>query len=669
MSATPTARERIASHREAAAFDRDDVRIATRPVGVLEPFNHAGVLSPADVHTAATLCRITGDERPEVLLAAALAVRAPQHGHVCVDLTRVARTITGVDQAPLTADDLNWPDPARWRALLESSPLVTVRPTGTPKEIDPAADRPLSLVASRLYLDRYWRYERRVAQVLRRRADRTRTGVDLAALRTTLDRLLPPGDERPDRQRLAVATAALRSLTVIAGGPGTGKTHTVARLLALLHELAQDRPPNVALATPTGKAADRLTTALQEAAATLDTHAAVRDRLRKLEATTLHRLLGWHPGSHTRFWHDRERRLPHDIVVIDETSMVSLSLMAKLLIALRPTSQLVLVGDPDQLESVEAGAVLGDIVGPAADELRMSEPARDDLAEATGEPLEHVTPARAEGIDDVIVVLGRVRRFRVDSGIARLASAIHIGDADAVLSVLRASDHDVSWISVSDDARRQPALAPVRELVVAVNREVVRAASAGDAMAALRALDRLRILCAHRHGRGGLHAWVAQVERWLTDDLDGFDAIERCYVGRPVLVTQNDPGLRLYNGDIGVVVLQGDSLQVAFRGAQGVRTYGPSRLEHIETVHAMTIHKSQGSQFGHVVVVLPDETSPILTRELLYTAVTRAKERVTVIGSEEIIRNAIRTRIARASGLQQTLWGETAASPEAATSR
>lgn len=665
MTATHTVGRSEAPGGQNPPLDRDDVRVATRPVAVLEPFNLAGVLSPADVHTAATLCGLTGDERPEVLLAAALAVRAPQYGHVCVDLTRVAQTVTGVDDAPVALDDLDWPDPPVWRMLLESSPLVTVRPTGTPKEIDPAADRPLSLVADRLYLDRYWRYERRVAEVLRRRASRTQEGVDLAALRAALDRLLPPGDERPDRQRLAVATGALRSLAVIAGGPGTGKTHTVARLLALLHELAEDHRPHVALAAPTGKAANHLTAALGEAAETLDIEEAVRNRLRRLEATTLHRLLGWHPGSHTRFWHDRNRRLPHGIVIVDETSMVSLSLMAKLLVALRPTSQLVLVGDPNQLESVEAGAVLGDIVGPGGDWPRMSEATRTVLAEATGEPLDDVAPSRTGGMGDAIVVLGTMHRFRAGSSIARLASAIHAGQPDAAVNALHSGAPDVRWIPTPGDASRAPTLASVRDLVVAANREVLQAAAAGDAKAALQALDRLRILCAHRRGPVGVSAWVAQVERWLTADLAGFDPTGRWYVGRPVLVTQNDQRLGLYNGDIGVTVRHGEAVQVAFRGAQGVRTYGPSRLEHIETVHAMTIHKSQGSQFDHAVVVLPDETSPILTRELLYTAVTRAKERLTVVGTEASLRHGIQRRIARASGLQQTLWGETTGSFEA----
>jgi exodeoxyribonuclease V alpha subunit len=642
----------------AAPADPHDPRRATDGPPVLEPFNRAGVLGPADVHTAATLCRLVGDDRPEVLLAAALAVRAPQYGHVCVELSTVAQTVTGAEDAPVGLDELAWFDPSAWAQVLADSPLVSVRPPGTTIP-DPRTDRPLSLVGDRLYLDRYWRYERRVAEVLRKRAERVSGDVDTAAVRAAIERLLPAGDERPDRQRLAVATGVLRDLTVIAGGPGTGKTHTVARLLALLHELSPQRWPRVAVAAPTGKAADRLTAAMRRAADAVDTSDAVRDRLRSLEASTLHRLLGWRPGSQTRFRHDRHRTLPHEVVVVDETSMVDLPLMAKLLVALRPDTKLVLVGDPDQLASVEAGAVLADIVGPTDEALRMSDATRDLLVAATGEPLDAVAPARADGIDDAIVVLGTVRRYRPDSGIARLATAVHAGDGDAAVEALRGGHDDLRWIETTGEDATGPA--PVRDRVVGAFRDVFTAARAGDADGALKALDEVRVLCAHRHGPVGVTGWVPRIERWLAEDVAGFDPTGRWYVGQPVMITRNDRRLRVYNGDVGVVVRAGDGVQVVFRGADGARSFGPSRLEDVETVHAMTIHKSQGSQFTDVVVVLPDESSQILTRELLYTAVTRAEEAVTVVGTEAAVRAAISRRVARASGLRETLWGSAAA--------
>ena len=652
----------LTSAAEDEVADRDDVRLATDPPEVLRPYNLAGVLAAADVHGAVTLCRLAGEKREDALLAAALAIRAPQHGHVCVELSTVADQVTAVEDAPVALDELGWPEPDAWQALLASSPLVSVRPPGTTIP-DPATDRPLSLVGDRLYLDRYWRYERRVAEVLRKRAERTVEGVDAAALRSTIERLLPNEEgEHPDRQRIAVATGVLRALTVIAGGPGTGKTYTVARLLAVLHELHPGGRPRVALAAPTGKAADRLTAALRDAAKTVDTSAAVRARLRALEGSTLHRLLGWQPGVHTRFKHDQHHRLPHDVVIVDESSMVDLPMMAKLLVALRPDTQLVIVGDPDQLASVEAGAVLADIVGPTGDQLRKSEPTRATLEAATGEVLDggSVAPARDDGIDDAVVVLGTVRRYAADSGIAHLAAAVHAGDAGEAIRVLGAGHSDVEWLDVTAEADDRDALHPVRDRVSGVFADVLAAARDGDGASALDALDRVRVLCAHRRGLVGVAGWVPQIERWLTAERGGPDITERWYVGRPVLVTRNEPRLHLFNGDVGVVVRGETGPVVAFRGAAGVRTFGPSRLEDIETVHAMTIHKSQGSQFAHVVVVLPDETSPILSRELLYTAITRAERGVTVVGTEASIRHAIERRVSRVSGLRETLWGEEA---------
>jgi exodeoxyribonuclease V alpha subunit len=703
VSVAPTVPTAVAG--DAVPWDDGDARIVVAPPGPLRVWNQAGIIGPAEVHGARILSDLVDDGRPDVLLAAALALRAPQHGHVCVELGTVAATTMVAEDAAVDADALEWPEPGTWRAMLADSPLVRVRSEGTPRreDLEPEQDRPLVLVGDRLYLDRYWRYERRVAAVLAARAQRV-DAVDVARVREVLDRLLPPSSERPDRQRLAVATALLRHLTVIAGGPGTGKTHTVARLLAAVHELADGDWPRVALAAPTGKAADRLTAALRDAAADpqLAVSPEVRGRLRTVEGSTVHRLLGWRPGSATRFRHDRSHRLPHELVVVDETSMVDLPLMSKLVEALRPAARLVLVGDPDQLASVEAGAVLADIVGPAGDELRMTGEHRAALVAATGEPLGDpadgrpadgrraggattgaetdevagcgtdtvvtprtdrrrgdgilVQPARPGGIDDAVVVLGAVRRFAAGSGIARLAGAIHAGTGDDVRAVLESDLPDVTWISTAGDAVDRPELAPVRDRIVAMGRDVIAAADAGDARGALDALDRVRVLTAHRRGRVGVDRWVPLVERWLVRGIVSYDTAGRFPVGRPVMVTRNDPHLRLFNGDVGVVVRSGDTVAVAFHGGDGVRLLAPSRLEDIATVHAMTIHKSQGSQFGHVVIVLPDATSQILTRELLYTAVTRAQRGITVIGTADAVSAAVDRRVARASGLRGTLW-------------
>jgi exodeoxyribonuclease V alpha subunit len=652
----------------AAFADPCDARLALRAPGLLAAFNAAGVLNVADVHVALRFGRFTGEADEGVLLAAALAVRAPRLGHVHVDLATVRHTATVDVDIPVDLQALPWPDPPAWVAALLGSPLVANGETGPD-------DRPLRLIGSWLYLDRYWREERQVAADLAVRAEHSFGGVDLPVLRAGLDRLFPDRAAGLDRQRLAAAVAVLRPLTVVAGGPGTGKTTTVARILALLDEQAQATgapPPLVALTAPTGKAATRLAEAVHEEAAALDVAGEVRARLLAAKASTLHRLLGWQPGNRSRFRHHRGNRLPHDVVVVDETSMVSLSQMAKLVEAVRPDARLVLVGDPQQLASVEAGAVLGDIVGPAADRLLMRPAARAALAEATGETIDDEdastapvpTPTSAATADepptaaigDGIVVLRRVHRF--GGGIAALADAVRRGDADVTIAALSAGSDDVAWIPIDLAEPTAAALGPVREAAVAAGSAIADAARAGDGRAALNALVGFRMLCAHRRGPYGVATWSAQVEAWLAAAVPGFATGGAWYVGRPLLVTENDYTLGLYNGDTGVVVAtSGDRRVAVFERRGQILEFSPARLSAVETVHVMTIHKSQGSQFDTVAALLPDPDSPILTRELLYTAVTRARHRLLLAGSEGAIRAAVTRPVARSSGLRRWLWG------------
>ncbi len=410
----------------------------------------------------------------------------------------------------------------------------------------------------------------------------------------------------------------------------------------------------VALAAPTGKAAARLEEAVHEEAAKLSIDAGVKGTLLDLRASTLHRLLGWRPDSTSRFRHNRRRRLPHDVVIVDETSMVSLSLMARLVEAVRPDARLVLVGDPGQLASIEAGAVLGDIVGPATQRLRMTRAAREKLEEATG-TVNAADPPAGVTLGDGIVVLTRVRRF--GEGIAKVAEAIRRGDADEVMEVLRDPPEDVRWVDADPgDRASEAALAVVRAGAVAAGRTVIEAARAGDAEVALAALGRYRILCAHRRGPHGVSMWTARVESWLAAEIPGFEANIPWYAGRPLLVMENDYDLGLYNGDTGVVVQQEDRIVAAFERSGEILEYSPTRLTAVATAYAMTIHKSQGSQFDTASVILPPPDSRILTRELLYTAATRARKRLVLAGSEESLRAAVGRPIARASGLRRRLW-------------
>lgn len=404
-------------------------RALTAP-GPLRDFNAAGALTTADVQVARRLGELGKSEDEQVLLAAALAVRAPRVGHVYVDLATVRETITVESEESVDLPGLPWPEPLDWVDCVAASDLVT---TGDDAGL---GESPLRLVGSWLYLDRYWQEERQVAQDLLEIV--SPATVSMRTLSKGLKRMFP--GEADSRQCLAAATALLRRLAVVAGGPGTGKTTTVARIIALLAEQAVATgatPPLVALAAPTGKAAARLEEAVHDEATTLPVDEAIRSRLLELRASTLHRLLGWRPDSHSRFRHNRGQRLPHDVIIIDEASMVSLSLMARLVESVRPDARLVLVGDPGQLASIEAGAVLGDLVGPAGQELLMTAAARTRLTEATGQDVDGVRPVEHTGVGDGIVALDRVHRY--GGTIARLADAIRSGDVDEALRALQSS--------------------------------------------------------------------------------------------------------------------------------------------------------------------------------------------------------------------------------------
>lgn len=558
-------------------------------VGRLRAFSDAGVFEAADVHVAQRLTALGGEPDERVALAIALVVRALRGGSVCVDLRGV--------RAQLGIAGLPWPEADEWMAAVRASRLLGSPPV-------------LRLFGDLLYLDRYWLEEEQVC------ADLLALSVPTAAGPTPpLERLFPPGY---DEQRAAAEIALSQAVTVLTGGPGTGKTTTVARLLGLLVERAEvaGAPrPRIALAAPTGKAAARLAEAVAAEVENLD--AVDRARLAGLQATTLHRLLGSRPDTSVRFRHHRGNRLPHDVIVVDETSMVSLTMMARLLEAVRPDTRLILVGDPDQLASVEAGAVLADLVEGLT--------ARQDAR---------------------VAALRTPHRF--GESIGALAEAIRIGDADRVVALLRAGGEHIEWVDSDGPTDR------LRGVLTGHALRVREAAVLGAAEVALATLDEHRLLCAHRRGPYGVSQWNRQVQRWLSEET-GQPVFSDSYVGRPLLVTANDYGLKVYNGDTGVVVAGDDGLRAVIAGATGTLNFATSRLSEIETMHAMTIHKSQGSQATEVTVLMPPEDSRLLTRELFYTAVTRAKVKVRVVGPEASVRAAIERRAVRASGLAQRL--------------
>ena len=583
--------------------------IPARAPGLLRAFADAGVLTAADVHVARALARLGEEPDEQVALAAALAVRGVRTGSVCVELATVADTVVAGEDAEADDPPAPLPWPRDWDRL-HDSPLVAVGAE--------APWRPLRLVEGLLYLDRYWLQEQLVRRELDERAARPAPAVDLAPLAA----LFPgPG---PDRQRLAVAVAASRWVTVVTGGPGTGKTTTVARLLRLL--LAQPGPPpRLALAAPTGKAAARLQEAVREQAAEQGLPA-------DLSASTLHRLLGWRPDSRSRFRHDAADHLPYDVVVVDEASMVSLTMMARLLEAVRPEARLVLVGDPDQLTSVDAGAVLADLVARPAPAAATSGLPAGELAADLDLDAEEQRRLR-----NGVVRLRVAHRYGAQIG--ALAEAIRTGDADGAVAVLRAG----GAVLLTEDVEG------LRAEAVQAAAAVREAALAGDAERALALLGRSRLLCAHRHGPYGVSTWDAEVARWTGAPPGDWHA------GQPLLLTANDHEARLYNGDTGVVVQTPHGLRAAFARSDGPQLLSPSALAAVQTVHAMTVHRSQGSQYDAVTVVLPTAGSALLTRELLYTAVTRAKERVRLLGTEEALRAAVLRPVVRASGLRRVV--------------
>ncbi|MFC7404106.1 exodeoxyribonuclease V subunit alpha [Georgenia alba] len=656
-----------------------DVRRALHAPPLLATFNAAGLLAAPDIHVATRLGRLTGEGEESVLLAVALAVRAVRAGSVCVrlgdpeELAALAVPEAEDPDADAAApQDLPWPEPAAWAERLRASPLVSVG-------VDGPADLPVRWVDGRLYLDRYWRDELLVRRAVDARLGERVPGIDDDRLAAAVHRLFPAAGD--DRQRLVAALATHGRFTVLTGGPGTGKTTTVARLLAVLQDVSGGGL-RVALAAPTGKAAARLQEAVHREVAGLEPED--RARIGDPPASTVHRLLGWRPGSSTRFQHDAGHHLPHDVVVVDETSMVSLSLMARLLEALRPDARLVLVGDPDQLASVEAGAVLGDLTArrplpasrqPCADSSNLSAPpVPAGLVPATLGDEEH------ERLRAGVVRLTQVHRQAADSRILPLADAIRAGEADRVLELLRDGGGGVEFVEIAGERPAEEEIRPVREDAVAAGSRLVTAARAGDATGALKALEEHRLMLAHRRGPAGVAHWAALVEEWVSEAVGGhpgagFGGREETpwYLGRPLLVTANDRETGLYNGDTGVVVAVGgggtaggdsepsplwdEDVEViaAFGDPAAPLTIRPHRLPPVETVHAMTVHRGQGSQFRTVSLVLPPSTSPLLSRELLYTAVTRARESVRVVGAADAVRTAVERPVRRASGLRDPL--------------
>ncbi|MCQ4270443.1 exodeoxyribonuclease V subunit alpha [Pseudomonas kuykendallii] len=588
-------------------------------------------LGPLERALVDSLRRLDPAAGESVLAAAALCCEALGAGDVCLLLERRA------GRRPWPEHAFVLPGLADWRAQLQGSALVGA----------PGGFAPLILDGERLYLARYHAYETQLAaQLLRRAADVPE--VDEAALGESLARLFAfNAGTLPDWQRLAAAQAVRRRLSVISGGPGTGKTTTVVRLLAALLEqpgAAASGASDLAigLAAPTGKAAARMAEAIRTAKAALPVDEAIKAALPE-EARTLHRLLGSR-GDTPRVRHDAARPLALDVLVVDEASMVDLALMAKLVDALPPHARLILLGDKDQLAAVEAGAVFAELCeGRGFDAQAVA-----DLRRITGQAVAVEAPRSKLG--DAVVLLTHSHRFAGDSGIGELARRINGGDAAGTLSLLRENRADLHW-------QDQPSPAALLERLDQAYRPYLQATRSGDPAQAFAAFNAFRALTAQREGPWGVtginEALEARIKRRLS-----LPERERWYPGRAVMVRQNDYALGLFNGDIGLCLHGEFGLRVHFEGEDGYRAFAPARLPSHDSAFAMTVHKSQGSEFGEVLLALPELPSPLLTCALFYTGITRAKHRVDIWGRPARLLDAVETRAERAAGLARRLARE-----------
>ncbi|MBE8597516.1 exodeoxyribonuclease V subunit alpha [Xenorhabdus sp. BG5] len=616
------------------------------------------LLRPLDVQFAYAMIE---NENPLLLLITALLSAESGAGHVCLPLERISPKYFFEGRQPELAASL-WslagePDQQQILAVLQTCPAVSMGETPAPMILSCQKKRDY-----RLYLQRMWQSERRVADFFAAveltdtfaQPSHDQTALDELQLRRILDALFGVTVEGEiDWQKVAAAVAVTSRISVISGGPGTGKTTTVAKLLAALIKLHEGKKLSIQLAAPTGKAAARLTESLREAVKKLDL---TPDQWYSIpeQAQTLHRLLGAQPDSQ-KLRYGRDNPLSLDILIIDEASMVDLPMMAHLVDALPPRAKVIFLGDKDQLASVEAGAVLGDICRFA--EQGYSAKRVEQLARLTGCQLTSYSTLHSDknmpAVRDSLCLLRKSYRFNLASGIGRLASAVNQGDRRGVTAVLDQSFPDVDFYPLAADEDYQRLLT---ETAASYSQYLAMANERIAEEAILAAFNRFRLLCALREGPFGVTGLNQRVEQLL--HRKGVITLpknveSRGYVGRPIMILRNDSTLGLFNGDIGIMLKNQDNeLKAYFQLSDGqIKGFQPSRLPQHETAYVMTVHKSQGSEFEHTALVLPTQHSPIVSRELVYTALTRAREKLTIYANKPVLDRAVATATQRRSGL------------------
>ncbi len=596
----------------------------------LQTLHFKGFISEIDFHFARFMARHETHNHNMVALAAAMLSRATAQGHVCVDLNHLDDPggAEDVEAGRLELDT----DLDLWMSALNNACVV-----GRPGDF-----KPLILDGKRLYLHRYWQYEQRVAQAILQRCHNVRNLYTIRGLDDELRKIFSEGD---DLQHRAILSAIKQGFSVISGGPGTGKTYTIAKLLLFLHQARQGHDLRLRLAAPTGKATMRLQQSIEATLSAMGHNQQEIDMYMGGNVQTLHRLLGA-LSDQSGYRYNADHQLAVDVVIVDEASMIDLAMMAALTAALPPKAQLVLIGDKNQLASVEAGAVLGDICSGANHRL-------------PGKGRETAERGRCSALAGRIVVLEKSYRFAAQSGIDDLAAAINDGETDTALALLKNREiPNISFKEISDLSMLEMSVAELATRAIVPLFNAPNPPAAFDTMAHHMILTPLRI---GPYGMLNLNRYVenALIKIGLVPQLRLLD--DPWYPGRPVMISRNDYYHNLFNGDMGVAMASGkdaaSQVTVFFpNGTGGIKAIASSQLPPHETAYAMTVHKSQGSEFDHVVLVLPNRNIPLLTRELIYTAITRARQSVAIWGSEQRLRQGIEQFTRRTSGLGSLLW-------------
>lgn len=587
-----------------------------------------------DLEFCRLLLEIEPGVHPDVLLAAGLTSYAYRQGNICISLADHA------GKSVFEEFEMKAPSLDNWITHLEDTSVV-----GRPGDFSPL----ILDEARRLYLHKLWHYEQSLAKNISAKARSQSEEINSELLNEGIKRLFDFRDDELNWQAIAAIAAVYNNLTVISGGPGTGKTTTVVNVLALLLEqsLNSEHMPSFALAAPTGKAAARLEDSILSSKENLNVHSKIKEAIPG-NALTIHQLLGARRNS-SRFRYNKENPLPYDVVIIDEASMVDQALMSRLMEALLHDAKLILIGDKDQLASVEAGSVLGSICNIDRNSIS------PDFAERLGDfsidlPSIYIENPK-KPLTDSIILLEKSYRFKEDSGIPKLAAAINRGEAPQAFELLESGTEE--GISFADFSSFENFENELKDLVIHYFQPVIASDSPEEMFKTLKSF---RLLSPHRRGPLGVRYLNQKVEDILISEGLVF-RYEKWYHGRPIIINQNEYSLNLNNGDIGICFhdAQGNK-QVLFPKETGFMSIAPSRLPDFSNAFALTVHKSQGSEFDHIKIVLPDKVSPVLTRELLYTAVTRARSSVEITGKREVLTEGIKSRLQRSSGLKDLLW-------------